>query len=183
MGSSPISGTREPHSISFSFTLLASFLAKRAPYWEPDSAQPRLFLSLLPRHLLEPHASGTLQCSSLSHSSSPTWPLRLLAPWCRPPRAPYEELHSDVSGTSSHLLFFLCASFCQTASPRSGASDFARPRSSVASSSPPPRAACISGTPALLQRSSRLLAPSSPCVHLRMLRLPGLRRGGLFSCL
>ena len=36
-----------------------------------------------------------LQCSSLSHSSSPTRPLRLLAPWCRPPRAPYEELHSD----------------------------------------------------------------------------------------
>ena len=106
---------------------MASFSAKRAPYWEPDSAQPRLFLSLLPRHLLEPHASGTLQCSSLSHSSSPTWPLRLLAPWCRPPRAPYEELHSDVSGTSSHLLFFLCASFCQTASPRSGASDFRSP--------------------------------------------------------
>ena len=59
------------------------------------------------------------------------------------------EPHIGNSGTSTHLLFFLCASFCQTASPRSGASDFARPRSSVASSSPPPRAACISGTPAV----------------------------------
>ncbi len=75
MGSSPISGRlafgfcsglcvrapyredREPQSISFS--LLASFLAKRAPCREPDSAQPlRFFLSLLPRRL-EPHASGT----------------------------------------------------------------------------------------------------------------------------
>ena len=94
MGSSPISGTREPQSISFS--LLASFLAKRAPYREPDSARPRVFLSLLPpASNLDGPMHPELQCSSLSHSSSPTRPLRLLAPWCRPPRAPYEELHSD----------------------------------------------------------------------------------------
>ena len=37
------------------------------------------------------------------------------------------EPHIGNSGTSSHLLFFLCASFCQTASPRSGASDFRSP--------------------------------------------------------
>ena len=80
------------------------------------------------------------------------------------------EPHIGNSGTSTHLLFFLCASFCQTASPRSGASDFARPRSSVASSSPPPRAACISGTLAVFACTVLPMCllgevlPASPCI-------------------
>ena len=58
--SSPISGTREPQSISFS--LLASFLAKRAPYREPHSARPHFLLSLLPA------ASSPMHCAPPSRA-------------------------------------------------------------------------------------------------------------------
>ena len=79
-------------------------------------------------------------------------------------RAPYRELgfrllflarmfepHIGNSGTGnlSSSSFLSVRLVLPDGEPEIGNSDFARPRSSVASSSPPPRAACISGAPAV----------------------------------
>ena len=75
---------------------------------------------------------------------------------------------SPISGTREPQVIF--SSFCAPRFARRRARDrepqtSARPRSSVASSSPPPRAACISGTPAVFACTVLpmcLLRPHSP---------------------
>ena len=74
------------------------------------------------------------------------------------------EPHIGNSGTSTHLLFFLCASFCQTASPsRAPLTSLALDRLLL----PLPRRLAPHASQEL-QRSS--LAPSSPCVFFGLTR-------------
>ena len=195
MGSSPISGRSllasalacvfEPHIGKIGNLNPACFLCW-PPFWQSKPhvgnliLHGPLYLSLAPP---PPPRAPCIRNSSalLVHIHlHPHGPFRLLAPWCRPPRAPYEELHSATELTGERPRRFSLALPGEAHThPRRGVSCPVISTSKVCQRPPYPRrgAPCPVTTPLPYVRVAQV-APAWPGMGMR-----GLDRTDDCACL